>query len=61
MTSDGSPLCSVSLPDAEVSETALAAISSSIWGNYAQGNQYVTFHLVDLENGRMGVVPTGKR
>ena len=61
LTSDGSPLCSVSLPDAKVSETALAAISSSVWGNYAQGNQYVTFHLINFEHGCLGIVPTGKK
>lgn len=64
MTTEGSPLCSVSLPSPEeekVSATGLAAISSSIWSNYAQGNQYVTFHLVELESGCLGIVPTGKR
>jgi hypothetical protein len=61
MTTEGSPLCSVSLPEGKVSATGLAAISSSIWSNYAQGNQYVTFHLVELEAGCLGIVPTGKR
>ena len=61
MTSDGSPLCSVSVAEGKVNETALAAIGSSIWSNYAVGNQYVTLHLVKLEEGCLGIVPTGNR
>jgi hypothetical protein len=61
MTREGTPLCNVSVPAGELDETALAAISSSIWSNYAQGNQYMSFHLVELEAGCLGVVPTGKR
>jgi hypothetical protein len=60
MTTEGSLLCSVSLPGGKVDETALAAISSSIWNNYAQGSQYLSFHLLKLEAGCMGIVPTGK-
>ena len=60
MTVDGSLLCSVSLPGGAVGETGLAAISSSLWSNYAQGSPYVSFHLLKLEDGCLGIVPTGK-
>jgi len=63
MTSDGSLLCSVSSSSAGaqlVSETSLAAISSSVWGNYVQGCPDVSFNLMRLENGCLGVVSAGK-
>jgi predicted regulator of Ras-like GTPase activity (Roadblock/LC7/MglB family) len=37
MTKDGSLLSSSFAPNASVEEIALAAISSSIWGNYSEG------------------------
>ncbi len=60
MTIEGSILCSVSLPGGAVGETALAAISSSMWSNYTQGSPYVSFHLLKMEGGCLGIVPTGK-
>jgi len=60
MTSDGAVLCSVSLSERVVTETGLAAISSSIWSNYSQGGLAVSFHMLKLDNGILGIVPTGK-
>ena len=62
-TAEGSLLCSVSASSESaqlVSETSLAAISSSVWGNYAQGSADVTFSLFKLENGCLGIVSAGK-
>jgi predicted regulator of Ras-like GTPase activity (Roadblock/LC7/MglB family) len=43
MTSDGSVICSKFLNDSNLSETALAAISSSVWANYSTGEMTVPF------------------
>lgn len=63
MTADGSLLCSVS-SSAEgaqvVNETSLAAISSSIWGNYLQGCPDISFNLLKMENGCLGIITAGK-
>jgi len=63
MTNEGSLLCSVSSSSTGaqvVSETSLAAISSSVWGNYLQGCPDVSFNLLKLENGCLGIVSAGK-
>jgi hypothetical protein len=39
MTKEGSLLSSAFAPQASVDETALAAISSSIWGNYSESKR----------------------
>ena len=62
MTTEGSLLCSSSTPEADrvLSETGLAAIASSIYGNYGQGLPDVSFHLLKLEHGCLALAPTGK-
>jgi hypothetical protein len=60
MTIEGSLLCSVSVHETNVTETGLAAISSTIWSNYEQASADVSFHLMKLEKGMLGIVPTGK-
>ena len=60
MTTEGSLLCSSSAPDAVLSETGLAAIASSIYGNYGQGLPDVSFHLLKLEHGCLALAPAGK-
>jgi hypothetical protein len=41
MTSDGSVICSNFLPGSILNETSLAAISSSVWGNYTSGTSHL--------------------
>lgn len=60
MTSEGSILSIVFTEDAQVTETALAAISSSIWNNYTSGISDISFHLLKLENGRLGITNAGR-
>jgi hypothetical protein len=63
MSSEGSLLCSVNASQGGtqvVSDTSLAAISSSVWSNYQQGSPDLSFALLRLENGFLGVVTAGK-
>jgi len=63
MSSEGSLLCAVNASQGGtqvVSDTSLAAISSSVWSNYQQGSPDLSFALLRLENGFLGVVTAGK-
>jgi len=60
MTSEGSILAAVCTDDAVVTETALAAISSSVWNNYCSGRGDVAFHLLSLEHGNLGITSAGR-
>lgn len=59
MTAEGSLLCAVSVPSASINETALAAISSSLWSNYLQATPLINMHLQKLEQGTVGVIKGG--
>jgi len=60
MTSDGSILSAVFTEDAQINDTALAAVSSSIWNNYSSGLSDISFQLLKLENGRLGITNAGR-
>ena len=49
MTKEGSLLSSALSQHAAIDEIALAAVSSSIWGNYSEGNLYIiNFYLNNI-------------
>eukprot|EP01041_Mallomonas_annulata_P002979 gene2979-5846_t len=60
MTVDGSLLSSVFVENSEMTETLLAAVTSGVWNTYSQGNTDVSFHLIKLERGIVGVTTSGR-
>ena len=48
MTKEGSLLSSSFASQATIDEVGLAAISSTIWGNYAEGSLLLIFHIISL-------------
>mmetsp|Transcript_9286 Transcript_9286/g.15317 ORF Transcript_9286/g.15317 Transcript_9286/m.15317 type:complete len:121 (-) Transcript_9286:100-462(-) len=59
MTQEGSLLSSALNDKATVDEIGLAAISSSIWGNYLEGTPDISMHIVKLETGYLGISAAG--
>lgn len=43
-----------------INETSLAAISSSIWNNYAQAGVELSHHVMKFENGSIAIASIGK-
>ena len=60
MTTEGSILCSKFVPESDMTETTLAAISSNIWGNLVLANPDVNFHISKLDEGCVGVTVAGR-
>mmetsp|Transcript_35095 Transcript_35095/g.60417 ORF Transcript_35095/g.60417 Transcript_35095/m.60417 type:complete len:99 (+) Transcript_35095:1-297(+) len=59
MTKEGSLLSSSFTPAATIDEIGLAAISSSIWGNYSEGAPDMTLHIIKLDRGYLGISSAG--
>mmetsp|Transcript_19737 Transcript_19737/g.19850 ORF Transcript_19737/g.19850 Transcript_19737/m.19850 type:complete len:121 (+) Transcript_19737:225-587(+) len=59
MTLDGSLLSAVFAENCKMTETLLAAVTSGIWNSYSQGNAEITFHIMKLDNGVVGVTTAG--
>jgi hypothetical protein len=60
MTVEGSILASMFTEESKMTETSLGAISSSIWNNISQGRPDVSLHLIQMENGCLGITTAGK-
>ena len=62
MTIEGSVLASEILPScpSTVTETSLAAISSSIWNSYSQVNPELAYHITKFDRGSLAIAPIGK-
>lgn len=60
MTQEGSLLSSSFVDHATTDEVGLAAIASSVWGNYVEGANDTYMHLAKLESGYLGICTAGK-